>query len=113
MRELENTIERALIQHHAGAPLSFEALLPRATPGKALLGQSRDEPFVSLDEMNAQYIRRALEKTGGKIHGPGGAAQILSINPSTLRKRMNKLDIPFGRESWSPKILRPETHKST
>ncbi len=102
VRELENTIERALIQHHAGIPLSFEALLPRAAPGKALQGQSRDEPLVSLDEMNARYIRRALEEAGGKIYGPGGAAQILSINPSTLRKRMNKLGIPFGRKSWRP-----------
>jgi len=100
IRELENTIERALIQHRAGNPLSFEALLPLATPGKVVQGQSRDEPLVSLDEMNARYIRRTLEKAGGKIYGPGGAAQILSINPSTLRKRMNKLKIPYGRKSW-------------
>jgi transcriptional regulator with PAS, ATPase and Fis domain len=102
VRELENTIERALIQHRAGGPLSFEALLPLSTPSSTVQGQYRDEPFVSLDEMNTQYIRRALEKAGGKIYGPGGAAQILRINPSTLRKRMNKLDIPFGRKSWRP-----------
>ena len=113
VRELENTIERALIQHRAGGPLSFEALFPLAAPGKIVQGQSRDEPFVSLDEMNSRYIRRALEKAGGKIYGPGGAAQILSINPSTLRKRMNKLGIPFGRKSWSPTISHPETHRST
>ena len=104
VRELENTIERALIQHHAGGPLSFEALLPLATPGKVVQGQSRDEPLVSLDEMNARYIRQALEKAGGKIYGPGGAAQILSINPSTLRKRMTKLGIPYGRKSWRPDL---------
>ncbi|MFH2065188.1 MAG: sigma 54-interacting transcriptional regulator [Pseudomonadota bacterium] len=97
VRELENTIERALIQHRAGVPLSFEALLPLSSPGSVLQNQSRDEPFASLDEINAQYIRQALEKAGGKIHGPGGAAQILGINPSTLRKRMNKLAIPYGR----------------
>jgi transcriptional regulator with GAF, ATPase, and Fis domain len=102
VRELENTIERALIQHRAGGPLSFEALFPLTAPGRIVQGQSRDEPFVSLDEMNARYIRRALEKTGGKIYGPGGAAQILNINPSTLRKRMNKLGIPFGRKSRRP-----------
>jgi transcriptional regulator with GAF, ATPase, and Fis domain len=38
VRELENAIERALIRHHVGAPLSIEALLPRAVPGKPLLG---------------------------------------------------------------------------
>jgi transcriptional regulator with GAF, ATPase, and Fis domain len=102
VRELENTIERALIQHRADGPLSFEALFPLTASGRIVQGQSRDEPFVSLDEMSARYIRRALEKSGGKIYGPGGAAQILSINPSTLRKRMNKLGIPFGRKSWRP-----------
>ena len=102
VRELENTIERALIQHSAGAPLSFEALIPLAAPDKVVQVQSRDEPLVSLDEMNARYIRRALEKAGGKIYGPGGAAQILSINPSTLRKRMDKLGIPYGKNSWRP-----------
>ncbi len=100
VRELENTIERALIQHRAGGPLSFEALFPFTAPGRIVNGQDRVEPFVSLDEMNSRYIRRAIEKAGGKIYGPGGAAQILSINPSTLRKRMNKLGIPFGRKSW-------------
>jgi transcriptional regulator with PAS, ATPase and Fis domain len=102
VRELENTIERALIQHGAGSPLSFEALFPLVAPDKVVQNQSRDEPLVSLDEMNARYIRQALEKAGGKIYGPGGAAQILSINPSTLRKRMDKLKIPFGRKSWRP-----------
>jgi transcriptional regulator with PAS, ATPase and Fis domain len=91
------------IQHRAGASLSFEALLPLAVSGKVVQGQSQDEPLVSLDEMNAWYIRRALEKAGGKIYGPGGAAEILSINPSTLRKRMNKLGIPYGRKSWDPR----------
>jgi transcriptional regulator with GAF, ATPase, and Fis domain len=100
VRELENSIERALIQHRADGPLSFETLLPLAVPGRIVQGQSRHEPLVSIDEMNARYIRRALEQAGGKIYGPGGAAQILSINPSTLRKRMNKLGIPFGRKSW-------------
>lgn len=100
VRELENTIERALIQHRAGSLLSIEALLPRTAPGKVLQGQSREEPLATLDEMNARYIRQALEQAGGKIHGPGGAAQILRINPSTLRKRMDKLGISYGRKSW-------------
>ncbi|GLI33059.1 MAG: sigma 54-interacting transcriptional regulator [Deltaproteobacteria bacterium] len=101
VRELENTIERALIQHRTGGPLSFEALLPLAAPDKVVQSQSsQNEPLVPLDEMNARHIRRALEKAGGKIYGPGGAAQILNINPSTLRKRMNKLGISYGRKSW-------------
>jgi transcriptional regulator with GAF, ATPase, and Fis domain len=100
VRELENTIERALIQHNSDAPLSFETLLPSAVPDKIVQSHSQDEPLVSLDKMNARYIMQALEQAGGKIYGPGGAAQMLNINPSTLRKRMNKLRIPYGRKSW-------------
>ncbi len=102
VRELENTIERALIQYRAGAPLSFEAFFPLAVSGKVVQVPTQDEPLVSLDELNARHIRRALEKAGGKINGPGGAAQILNINPHTLRKRMKKLGIPYGRKSWRP-----------
>lgn len=103
VRELENTIERALIQHTTGSLLSFDTLLSPAVSDKAVRSQSQNGPLASLDEMNARYIRRALEEAGGKIHGPGGAAQILGINPSTLRKRMNKMGIPFGKKSRGPK----------
>jgi transcriptional regulator with GAF, ATPase, and Fis domain len=102
VRELENTIERALILYRTGAPLSFEALVPHEVSGKVVQAQSQVEPLLSLDELNERHIRRALEKAGGKINGPGGAAQILNINPHTLRKRMKKLGIPFGRKSWRP-----------
>ncbi len=35
--------------------------------------------------------------TGGKIHGPGGAGELLGINPNTLRYKMRKLGIPFRK----------------
>jgi DNA-binding protein Fis len=40
-----------------------------------------------------------LLKTQGKVHGPDGAAAVLGINPSTLRNRMKKLGIDYGRKS--------------
>jgi len=64
----------------------------------------RNRALLSLDEINARHIRRALKMAGGKINGPGGAAQILGLHPNTLRKRMSKLGIPFGRKSWQPSI---------
>ncbi|MDM8552862.1 helix-turn-helix domain-containing protein [Desulfobacterales bacterium HSG2] len=33
------------------------------------------------------------------VEGERGAARVLEINPSTLRKRMKKLGIPFGRKA--------------
>jgi transcriptional regulator with PAS, ATPase and Fis domain len=101
VRELENMIERALIQHQGGV-LSFETLLPlAASRGREVVEEAgRNQVLSSLDEMNARHIRRALEMAGGKINGPGGAAQTLGVHPNTLRKRMNKLGIPYGRKSW-------------
>jgi transcriptional regulator with PAS, ATPase and Fis domain len=101
VRELENMIERALIQRQGGV-LSFETLLPLSVSGGREMVQDagRNRSLLSLDEMTARHIRRALEMAGGKINGPGGAAQILGLHPNTLRKRMNKLGIPYGRRSW-------------
>jgi transcriptional regulator with GAF, ATPase, and Fis domain len=52
---------------------------------------------ANLDEMISQHISWVLTKTNGKIHGPGGAAGLLGINASTLRNRMNKLGIKYGK----------------
>jgi len=35
---------------------------------------------------------------GGRIGGEKGAAKILKMNPSTLRKKMRKLGIPFEKK---------------
>ena len=60
----------------------------------------RNQVLSSLDEMTTRHIRQALKVAGGKINGPGGAGEILGLHPNTLRKRMNKLGIPYGRRSW-------------
>jgi transcriptional regulator with GAF, ATPase, and Fis domain len=103
VRELENMVERALIKHRGGV-LSFEPLLPLAVSGgrEGVQDVGQSQPQLSLDEMNARHIRQAMKLAQGKINGPGGAAQILGIHPNTLRKRMNKLGIPYGRRSWQP-----------
>jgi len=56
-----------------------------------------DSPIVPLTENEKNHIRRALEAAKGKVHGPGGAADLLGINPNTLRSRMRKLGI--GKDS--------------
>ncbi len=52
--------------------------------------------LAPLDEVISEHICHVLEKCRGKISGPNGAAEILQVNPSTLRKKMQKLEIPFG-----------------
>ncbi len=100
VRELENMIERALIQHRGGA-LSFETLLPvsHSVVSTPIQDSGRNRDLPRLDEITVQHIRQALEMAGGKINGPGGAAQILGLHPNTLRNRMNKLGIPYGKKS--------------
>ena len=93
VRELENVIERALIVSK-GETLRLERLsknLPREQPNRSASEPS--EAILTLDEVAASHIRRVLARTDGRIHGANGAAELLGVNPSTLRSRMKKLDI--------------------
>ena len=95
VRELENVIERALILSTSDT-LTADAFLfreekPRGAPEE---GGS----LLTLDNAIARHIRSALVLSGGKVHGPGGAARLLNVNASTLRNRMDKLGIAYGRE---------------
>ncbi len=53
----------------------------------------------TLDEVTINHIQKVLLKSDGKIHGKGGAAELLGINPNTLRNRMNKLGIKYIRKN--------------
>jgi DNA-binding NtrC family response regulator len=87
IRELQNVLERACVM--ATSPIVEIDDDLRAIP----MDRQKTGALVSLDENERAHIRRALAATGGKIHGPRGAASILDINPSTLRSRMEKLGI--------------------
>ncbi len=89
VRELQNVIERALLLA-PGRPLTFPDLGRSAAPA----GPERIAP---LEEVVAAHLRAALAHTGGRIEGAGGAAALLGLNPSTLRHRLRRLGIPFGR----------------
>lgn len=97
VRELENAVERALIQSPNG-PLTFDDLrlqIPDFHEG----GEIEADESLELDVAIARHIRRVLDRCGGRVEGERGAAQLMNINPSTLRKRMEKLGIPFGRRA--------------
>lgn len=101
VRELQNLVERALIQSRikgSSQPLRFEEVALPSDPKMAQdLPQAKDA-FLSLDEAMKLHIKSALDLAHGKIHGKGGAAEILKINPNTLRHRMRMLGIPYGRK---------------
>jgi len=52
---------------------------------------------ATLDAAMKEHIERALRTTRGRIEGRGGIAQVLGINPHTLRARMRKLKIDWAR----------------
>jgi PAS domain S-box-containing protein len=88
VRELQHVIERAVIN-------SLETTLQLADDlGRATIPQApamaRDK---TLEELEREYILEILAKTGWKIDGRSGAAEILNLNPGTLRSRMRKLGI--------------------
>ena len=93
VRELENVIERTLILDRTG-PLDFKNVLIKQPPAHdTTTAPPKPGHFLKLDELMSQHIRQALKMTDGRIHGPDGAAELLGINPSTLRSRIKKLGI--------------------
>lgn len=88
IRELENIIERSVLM----------------TEGKELVGfplpvsaDMHEQPSTSviktIAENEKEHILKALAACNHKLYGPGGAAELLAINASTLKSRMNKLGI--------------------
>ena len=59
--------------------------------------ESSPDASYNLDVVTTRHISRVLEVAKGKINGPEGAAALLGVNPSTLRNRMKKLGIQYGR----------------
>ena len=57
------------------------------------VGEADASPIETLETHERKHIIRALNETNWVIHGKKGAAEILGINPSTLRSRMEKLGI--------------------
>jgi len=94
VREIENIVERALILNPRGLiDFSQMNIGKKNRSGTSPLHKNTD----LLDDVVTNHIRSVLSKTNGRIHGIGGAADILGINPSTLRNRMKKLGILYGR----------------
>ncbi|HOW56521.1 MAG TPA: helix-turn-helix domain-containing protein, partial [Smithellaceae bacterium] len=96
VRELENVVEREMILSKNGL-LQFQVLEGAAADSYPPAGSGRSENALTLDQANSQHIRHVLKMTKGVVHGSNGAAALLNINPSTLRSRMKKLGIPYGR----------------
>jgi transcriptional regulator with GAF, ATPase, and Fis domain len=87
VRELENIIERAVILSDDATLQLDETLEADRHPALPTTGPA------TLEEAERDHILQVLEATNWRVRGNGGAAEILDINPSTLRSRMKKLGI--------------------
>jgi formate hydrogenlyase transcriptional activator len=89
VRELENIVERAMIVT-AGDTLQLDPdwLKPARVEGATW------ETGPGLAELERRAIMDALERCNGKIYGPGGAAAVLRLKPTTLYGKMRKYQIP-------------------
>jgi len=54
---------------------------------------SGNKQVLTFEEATACHTIKALEVARGKITGPGGTAEILGLNPRTLRGKIRKLNI--------------------
>lgn len=94
IRELRHTIERALLfgphdstlelmRHTYHNNLVKESVCPSVPYGEK-------HKFLPLDEFIAEHLAEVMRYTNGKIKGPGGAAEILRMDPGTLRYQLKK-----------------------
>ena len=104
VRELRNVIERAVIISQGPTLRLIEELDPQA------LELDLQKPAVTLDvfpdaglisetleQTEYNLILRTLKNVHWKLEGPGGAAELLNLHPSTLRSKMRRLGIERPR----------------
>ena len=98
IRELQNVIERALITSN-GPLLRIDLPSPGLAEEAPSLESRTEKPEGILTEQQLRQLQidnlhAALEAAGGRLFGPGGAAELLGIKPTTLASRLKKLGLP-------------------
>ncbi|MBY0455763.1 MAG: AAA family ATPase, partial [Gemmataceae bacterium] len=82
VRELQNVVERAVIVT-AGPELAVEPAWLFPSAGAA-------ETARTWAAQEKERLVAALRAAGGRIYGPGGAAQRLGLKPTTLYGKLRK-----------------------
>lgn len=96
IRELQNLLERAVIVSPAGQlqvelPAAREAVAPTAEAAPASTSEILTES--ARRARDRAVIEEALRQSGGKVFGPGGAAEALGLKPTTLASRIKRWGI--------------------
>ncbi|BHH83641.1 sigma-54 interaction domain-containing protein [Desulforhopalus sp. 52FAK] len=101
VRELENIVERTIIRNMLETPsrdLEFSSLDSTSPINQKQVEHNKPKGPILLDDVTRQHILEVLKMADGKVKGKNGAATLLGVNPSTLRNKMQKLNIPYGRD---------------
>jgi formate hydrogenlyase transcriptional activator len=89
VRELDNFLARALILSPGTELLLPPLPVPRPILGSAP-GAASPGPPRRFDDAVRELLVQALEATGGRIHGPSGAAALLGLRPTTLQGKLRR-----------------------
>jgi formate hydrogenlyase transcriptional activator len=100
VRELENFLQRALIL--SPGPDLVVPELPAAAPA-APAAPAPEAPPRAFDEEVRALIERALTHAGGRVYGPGGAAAVLGLRPTTLQGKMRRYGVAPGARNAAPR----------
>jgi DNA-binding NtrC family response regulator len=95
IRELQNVIERAVVLTQ-GALVEAEAIVLSSSPSRR---SPKPASVLTLAGAERAAIVAALEATGGRVSGSGGAAERLGLKPTTLHAKMKKLGIRRPRKA--------------
>lgn len=97
IRELKNLVERAVLVSGKDelGPEDFQAQFQRHPARPAETGELPEPGTITLDELEAQMIRRTLEHYGGNI---SRVAKALGLSRGALYRRLEKYAIPFDAE---------------
>lgn len=89
VRELQNIIERAVIQNNGAILKLTSNLLGKST----FRSPNSSDKLKTFEEMQKEYILKVLKHTRWKVSGRNGASEILGMNSNTLESKMRKLGI--------------------
>lgn len=97
VRELQHVIERAVILSRGG-PLRVDLTGPEPKRSdRAATTEAEILTDAQMRQMERDNLLRALEASGGKIHGAGGAAELLGVKATTLSSRLKAMGIKSQR----------------
>jgi PAS domain S-box-containing protein len=95
IRELQNVIERSVIVSDTEVFSVDESWLSRRPPAGGT--EIRRDLFRTPPSEEKSIIEAALRECGGRVYGPGGAAEKLGIPRSTLESKIRTLKINKNR----------------